>query len=386
MRRYFIPLLASIAAAALLPSCGERSTPAPPAGTPVFEKLAPPPCYSGDNGTPYTASATVTFYGWPDNSPPGNQIAHPVIHNVASGDGSYCNPTTFATEPTSSENKKIPYGTRIYVPLVQKYFIREDDCTTSGPQGLGCSGLWFDLWIGGDASSNPNTVINCENSLTPSGSVSVVIHPPNNEPVAWTGAIFNDPNLCNKNPNPSPSPSPTHSPSPSPSPSRSPSPTPSPTSTPGGSITANVEWYDYFDNGNSCAIAHPVIHSCAGGSGTWSDPITFATSTSNNSIYPYGSVIYMAALQRYFIREDDCGSGQCTGNTFNIWIGGNSSDNQTDMAACETYLTNTYLSNGQTTIVVNPPSNEPVSPLGQIWNESNGECNGSYNYSKAHLP
>src|SRR5271155_3846774 len=96
-------------------------------------------CYSGDTGTPTTVSATVTYYGWPDNSPPGAAIAHPVIHATAGGVGSYCDPTTFATEPTSAENKEIPYGTRIYVPAVDKYFIREDDCTTSGPQGLGCS-------------------------------------------------------------------------------------------------------------------------------------------------------------------------------------------------------------------------------------------------------
>jgi hypothetical protein len=149
-------------------------------------------CYNGDSHTPYTTSATVTFYGWPDNSPPGNAIAHPVIHQAAGGDGSYCNPTTFATEPTSAENAKIPYGTRIYVPYLKKYFIREDDCTTSGPQGLGCSGLWFDLWIGGDAKSKPSAVIHCEDSLTRNGKVQVIVHAPAHEPVAWTGPIYND--------------------------------------------------------------------------------------------------------------------------------------------------------------------------------------------------
>ncbi len=140
----------------------------------------------------YATKATVTFYGWPDNSPPGNAIAHPVIHQVASGDGSYCDPTTFATEPTRAENKKIPYGTRIYVPYMQKYFIREDDCTRSGPQGLGCKGLWFDLWIGGDRNSNFGAVIRCENKLTQNNSVPVIINPPDNEPVAWKGSIYND--------------------------------------------------------------------------------------------------------------------------------------------------------------------------------------------------
>ena len=148
-------------------------------------------CYH-TTGSQYAARATVTFYGWPDNSPPGNRIAHPVIHQVASGNGTYCNPTTFATEPTDAENDEIPYGTRIYVPYVKKYFIREDDCTTSGPQGLGCSGLWFDLWIGGDAKSRGSAVIRCENSITRSVKVTVIINPPDNELVTWRGPIYHD--------------------------------------------------------------------------------------------------------------------------------------------------------------------------------------------------
>ena len=35
--------------------------------------------------TPRTVKATITFYGWPDNSPPGNSIAHPVIHRGCVG-------------------------------------------------------------------------------------------------------------------------------------------------------------------------------------------------------------------------------------------------------------------------------------------------------------
>src|SRR5580698_5617316 len=92
---------------------------------------------------PTNVNATITFYGWPDNSPPGNKIAHPVLHEVASGDGTYCNPTTFATEPKN--DVKIPYGIKIYVPFLQQYFIREDDCTHSGPHrghgSNGCTGL-----------------------------------------------------------------------------------------------------------------------------------------------------------------------------------------------------------------------------------------------------
>jgi hypothetical protein len=114
---------------------------------------------------------------------------------------------------------------RIYVPFLQKYFIREDDCTNSGPSvgsgSNGCSGTWFDLWIGGDASSKTKYVVNCENDLTPNGKVSVVVHPGSSEPVAWTGSIFNDPDSCNAPPGAA-----------TPEPSGSPTPTPKPTHRP----------------------------------------------------------------------------------------------------------------------------------------------------------
>ena len=90
---------------------------------------------------PTGVKATITFYGWPDNAPPGNKIAHPVLHDRAGGDGTYCNPTTFATE--RKNNKRIPYGIKIYVPFLKQYFIREDLCTTSGPPtGSGSNGCY----------------------------------------------------------------------------------------------------------------------------------------------------------------------------------------------------------------------------------------------------
>ena len=54
---------------------------------------------------PTKVQATITFYGWPDNAPPGNKIAHPILHKHAGGDGTYCNPTTFATERANNKAK-----------------------------------------------------------------------------------------------------------------------------------------------------------------------------------------------------------------------------------------------------------------------------------------
>jgi hypothetical protein len=182
--------------AAILASCGLPNLPWAPngsAGSGAGFSALPFGCYvTKIEQSP--VRATITFYGWPDNSPPGNQIAHPVIHGVASGDGTYCNPTTFATE--RSNNNRIPYGIKIYVPFLKQYFIREDDCAHSGPHrghgSNGCSGLWFDLWIGGGKASKAHAVIWCENHLTPNAKVQVYLYPKSGLPVANAGPIYQD--------------------------------------------------------------------------------------------------------------------------------------------------------------------------------------------------
>jgi hypothetical protein len=141
---------------AALTSCGQPVGPT----TPPLSQSNSSSCYvvMGDRATVH---ATITFYGWPDNAPPGNKIAHPIVHKHAGGDGTYCNPTTFATE--RSNNKRIPYGIKIYVPFLKQYFVREDLCTSSGPPtgsgSNGCYGLWFDLWIGGNHASKKHAVV-----------------------------------------------------------------------------------------------------------------------------------------------------------------------------------------------------------------------------------
>jgi hypothetical protein len=139
---------------------------------------------------------SMTFYGYFDNSPPGTAIAHPVIHGGAGGVGTFDDPITFAVAP--EVQNKVPAGTRIYIPSLQKYFIMEDDCTSSGPggapvQGQGCDGELangvneFDLWIDGDphknapdnpgsgSGNNDNNMTNCEDTLTAS-KVKVIMN------------------------------------------------------------------------------------------------------------------------------------------------------------------------------------------------------------------
>lgn len=158
---------------------------------PVPPGFGPNACYT-TTVAPKTAMATITFYGYPDNTPPGKAIAHPVIHRRAGGDGTYCNPTTFATE--KANNATIPYGTKIYVPFIKKYFVREDLCAASGPPvgsgSNGCYKLWFDLWIGGNAHSNVKALVACERNLTPNGKVQIVLDPGPNLPVSNPGSVY----------------------------------------------------------------------------------------------------------------------------------------------------------------------------------------------------
>jgi predicted small lipoprotein YifL len=180
----------SMAIAVALASCGRSGGPLlPPAAAPAAHAS----CYVVKQD-PQTVSATITFYGWPDNSPPGKKIAHGVIHKRAGGDGTYCNPTTFATE--RANDKQIPYGIKIYVPFIKQYFMREDLCAASGPKkgsgSNGCKKLWFDLWIGGDAKSRARAVIKCERELTPDKKVQVILYPDDGMPVAHAGPIYRD--------------------------------------------------------------------------------------------------------------------------------------------------------------------------------------------------
>jgi hypothetical protein len=145
-------------------------------------------------GPTQVVSATITGYGFPDNAPPSAQISHPVLHSIAGGIGTYDDPITFATEPQN--NAQFPYGMKIYVPFLQRYFIREDDCTNSGPSfGSGnatCTGIHFDLWVGGDGlkQGNPlaNAVIKCEDQIT-NNNVQVTVNPPSGLPVTM-GPVF----------------------------------------------------------------------------------------------------------------------------------------------------------------------------------------------------
>jgi 3D (Asp-Asp-Asp) domain-containing protein len=126
-----------------------------------------------------TANAYLTLYGYPDNNPSNSAaIAHPVVHQKAGGIGTFKDPITFATDV-------LPFGTKIYVPHLQKYFIAED---TIGHGRYTGNLLHVDLWAGGSAQTNPNLVRAVEHSNT-RHNVQIILNAMAGHPVNTTPFI-----------------------------------------------------------------------------------------------------------------------------------------------------------------------------------------------------
>jgi len=148
-----------------------------------------------------------------------------------------------------------------------------------------------------------------------------------------------------------------------------------------------VTLYGYVDNTPpSAIISNPVIHKQAGGTGTYADPVTFATDTREEKP---GTIVYYPYLQKYFIMEDTC--DECTkdwtGNNgdnpvpprnghrwrIDLWAGGDKrSLKEPDKSAllnCEDALTQ---DNGGM-VTLNPAKNLPVDTT-PIYNVSTRKC------------
>ncbi|KAL8737723.1 MAG: hypothetical protein Q9181_001408 [Wetmoreana brouardii] len=122
-----------------------------------------------------------TFYGYPDNDPPGPATAYNCggRNNIAGGSGTYGDPLTFASAPGEFSTCEI-----IYVPYLKKYARFEDSCaqcTTDFNNGK----YHIDLWTGSSTVNGGSNQISCENALTPNAQ-SIVRQPPNNLPVDCT--------------------------------------------------------------------------------------------------------------------------------------------------------------------------------------------------------
>lgn len=125
-----------------------------------------------DNTCSVVQQVTTTFYGYPDNSPPGAGIAYTQCgRSVAGGTGSYDDPVTFATASGEFNTCEV-----IYAPYLKKYLRYEDECAQC-ESDWNNSGTWHvDTWIGSSTSDGGQDQINCEDSLTPDAQ-SIIRNP-----------------------------------------------------------------------------------------------------------------------------------------------------------------------------------------------------------------
>ncbi len=116
-----------------------------------------------------------------------------------------------------------------------------------------------------------------------------------------------------------------------------------------------ITWYGYNDNSGQVEEQHgsaiigypqnggyPTLHNEAHeGSGTYTDPITFAAPDKNlGSTFPIGSIIYVPLVKKYFIMEDKCGDTDAEGcqngaNHADLWMGPAQSMDANSLGACE---------------------------------------------------
>jgi hypothetical protein len=138
-----------------------------------------------------TQTVYMTMFGWPDNSPPGPDIAYPGSaprHAQAGGLGTYDDPVTFASSP-----REFRVGSRVYVPRLKKYFVMEDSCAACVTEWRRSHRWHVDMWVGGEGG-DVASVLACEDSLT--ADVTLVSSPARGLPVGTAPLFDSSSNTC----------------------------------------------------------------------------------------------------------------------------------------------------------------------------------------------
>ena len=173
----------------------------------------------------------VTFYGWPDNSPPGPRVSCGLESRDDCNAGSSACTSTANSNPSSTPNSapgstnfgkytemnswklqddstqcdnscgprgEIAGGTGtyedpltmasagewfcylevVYLPYLQKYLRYEDYCQACEEDVP--KGIHIDIWTGSNTTSGGSLQLECENTLTPTPLQSMIRNPPSN--------------------------------------------------------------------------------------------------------------------------------------------------------------------------------------------------------------
>lgn len=128
--------------------------------------------------------------------------------------------------------------------------------------------------------------------------------------------------------------------------------------------------YSFQDNTppGSATVSHPIVHQKAGGTGTYTDPITVASpGSSDNMAFKPGAKFYLPSVKRYVIVEDSGASPAPSGTDghLDMWVDGQGGS-KSSSDACMNRITS-----NSATAIADPPPNEPVM-AGPI--TSNGTC------------
>jgi len=141
--------------------------------------------------------------------------------------------------------------------------------------------------------------------------------------------------------------------------------------------TVEMTFYGWDDNsppGGSIAYpkngGFPTVHDTAGGTGTYLDPITYAT---DKSELPIGTIVYAPVIEKYLVMEDDC--GQCdtdwSGSMMwhiDVWMNSNGTETASALDACEDQWTQSA-----TTIEIDPPPGRTVTTA-PLFDPSTNTC------------
>jgi hypothetical protein len=147
-----------------------------------------------------TQAVYMTFYGWPDNSPPGGAIAYPknggfpTVHNAEGGTGTYADPITFATDEA-----EFPVGTLLFAPVIEKYLVMEDDCAECDTDWSSSQRWHIDVWMNSNGTDDSNAVLDCEDQWTKSTTV-VEVNPPPGRPATAPPLFDTTTNVCRPSP------------------------------------------------------------------------------------------------------------------------------------------------------------------------------------------